>query len=115
MSIDESQIGALRDLCDEISILTEGPHTFVFLKCLRFLCGGNPLKVDALLCPQEHSSYATRLFLEQKHSYPLSDGNEPNWQVHSILGKPWHTWSWKDVSADQTLLEILSGHLDAFK
>lgn len=115
MTIASDQLEPLLAICDEASVLTEGPHSFVFLKNLRFLCKGNAVVTNALLCPQEHSGYATRLFLEQKHDiHSLSDGKPPNWQVHPILGKSWHTWSWQGVSADQTLFEILAEHLNAF-
>ena len=73
------------------------------------LPGGNA-EVEALLCPQQHGGYATRLFL----SSPVP-GKGANWSVHQILGKTWHTWSWNGVPATLRPLQILLGHLDALK
>jgi hypothetical protein len=110
MNFAEEQLNDLRSLCREAKVMPEGQHVFVFLSGLRLRHGSETLTMDALLCPQEHSGYATRLFLER--SIP---DRGANWTIHSILGKPWHTWSWKEVSNDQTLIEILGGHIVALK
>jgi len=115
MELAEEQLNALLDLCDEVSVLKDGTSVFVHMKNLRYTCGGTPLTMNALLSPQEHSGYATRLFFERKHDFALADGNPPNWQVQVVLGTTWHTWSWKDVPANQELIGIVAGHLKAFK
>jgi len=111
MTIDEKELEALRELCEEVKVLTEGSYTFIFMKKLRFPCGAESMQMNALLVPQEHTGYATRLFLER----PLTNrGKSQNWQVHTILGDTWHTWSWKEVLPGRPLMHILSDHLNAF-
>jgi hypothetical protein len=66
--------------------------------------------VDALLCPQQHSGYTTRLFLSS-----VVPGKGQNWRPHTILSRQWHACSWNDVPANQRLAEILAQHLRAFR
>lgn len=108
MSMDESQLAALGDVCDEVRVVTDGQYTLVLLTALRFRSDGQTVTMDALLCPQEHESYMTRLFLER--ALPSKGAN---WKPHSFLGRTWHTFSWQNVPKDLSLNEILFGHLDA--
>jgi hypothetical protein len=109
MSIDETQLPALRDVCNEAQIVTDGQYTFALLSGLSFRAGSETQSMDALLCPQEHEGYATRLFLER-----IVPGKGNNWKPYPFLGRTWHSCSWKDVVREQSLIEILMGHLDAF-
>lgn len=107
MSIEEEQLVALRDLCDEVRVVTDGQYTLVLLTALRFPSDGQTLTMDALLCPQQHENYATRLFLER--ALPSKGAN---WKPHSFIGRPWHTFSWQNVGPELSLREILFAHLD---
>jgi hypothetical protein len=110
MSIEASQLADLQGICNEARIETDGQYTLVYLAGLRFRAGSEDVIMDALLCPQEHSSYTTRLFLER--TVPTRGGQ---WTVHPFLGKSWHACSWQNVPKDQSLLEILLQHLAAYK
>ena len=108
--IDRSQFEELSSLYPGARIIPEGGQEYIFLPNLTLPKGCQPTVVDALLCPGSRDGYATRLFL----SAPVV-GKGNNWNQHHIANRTWHTWSWRDVSADQRLIQILLGHLDAFK
>lgn len=95
-------------LCPHAREMQEGGVCYILLPALKHPLGQG--EIDALLCPQQHSGYATRLFL----SAPIS-GRGNNWSVHNILGCAWHTWSWNHVSPNQRLAEILAQHLRALR
>jgi hypothetical protein len=88
-------------------VIEEGGLTYIHLPQLTL--PGCTI-VEALLCMSARDGYPTRLLLSQK-----VEGKGGNWTVHSILDRPWHCWSWKDVSADQRPIEILAGHLMALR
>ena len=98
----------LRHMCPGAQEMSEGGTEYVFLPGLKHPCA--PGTLDALLCPQQHSGYATRLFL----SVPIPSKGQ-NWAVHTVLSRTWHTWSWNNVPANQRLAEILAQHLRAFR
>jgi len=102
------QLEELRRLCPGAQELPQGGTEYIFLPALKHPCA--PGTLDALLCPQQHSGYPTRLFL----SAPIT-GKGANWSTHTILGRTWHTWSWNHVSSDQRLAEILAQHLRALR
>jgi hypothetical protein len=94
----------LRRMCPGAQEMSEGGIEYIFLPGLKHPCA--PGTLDALLCPQQHGGYATRLFL----SVPIP-GKGNNWAAHTILSRTWHTWSWNNVPANQRLAEILAQHL----
>jgi len=102
------EIDDLIRLCPGAQEMSESGIEYVFLPGLRHPCG--PGVLDALLCPQQHSGYLTRLFLSA--SVP---GKGANWSTHTILSRIWHTWSWNHVPANQRLAEILAQHLRALR
>ena len=93
-----------------VQVLPEAGFEFIHLETLRFLSDGDQVEVEGLLCPQMRDGYATRLFLGR----PFTNKGQ-NWTQHQILGRPWHSWSWKDIRADQRLIQILLGHLKALR
>jgi len=105
--IDEME--DLRRICPGAREMSEGGVEYIFLPELKHPCA--PGTLDALLCPQQHSSggYPTRLFLS------VNLGKWPNWSTHTILSRNWHTWSWNSVPADQRLAQILAQHMMAFR
>jgi hypothetical protein len=93
----------LEALCGKATVYNEGGRRYILLEHLELPDGC--ISGPALLCPQEHEGYLTRLFLAS----PQPKGN--NWKVLRILDREWHTWSWQGIAADQRLVQILAGHL----
>jgi hypothetical protein len=106
--VDAAALQELRELCPGAEQLAEAGCTLISLPRLKLPCA--PGVADALLAITQHSGYATRLFLSEP-----APGKGTNWTVHQILGRKWHTWSWKDVSANLRPLEILRLHLRALR
>jgi hypothetical protein len=98
----------LKRMCPGAQEMPEGGIEYVFLPGLKHPCA--PGALDALLCPQQHSNYPTRLFLSA-----VIPGKGNNWSTHTILSRTWHTWSWNNVPANQRLAEILAQHLRALR
>jgi hypothetical protein len=108
--VAEDQLQELTEPCGEVRELAEGGRTYIYLPRLKLPSGCVPSEVEGLLCLQEHSGYATRLFL----SHPVS-GRGANWSVHHILNRSWHSWSWNNVSAQMRPAAILAEHLRALR
>jgi hypothetical protein len=98
----------LMRMCPGAQAMPEGGIEYILLPGLKHPCA--PGTLDALLCPQQHGGYLTRLFL----SAPIA-GKGNNWSTHVILSRTWHTWSWNNVPANQRLAEILAQHLRALR
>ena len=106
------QIDELKVLCPQPVALTEGSFEFVFMPKVKMPHGCLPSEVDLLLCPQTKDNYATRLYFSEQVTGP----NALNWNSSvRIAERNWVAFSWQGVSADQRLLQILLGHLDALK
>src|SRR5262249_34010584 len=90
---------------------SENGRDYVLMGDLRFRVRGEARVSDSLLCLNyPNTTYPTRLY------FPEKLGCELNWNATEyILARHWETWSWKDVSPRLPLLEILAGHLKAFK
>ena len=116
MTIDSSQFEALREVYPSASIMHDGAYSFVFVPDLRIEVGNGVRSMDALLCPELHSGYTTRLFLAQPIAErPTINGQPANWTQHPILGRLWHSWSWQGVAAEQPLWSMLASHLAALR
>src|SRR5580658_4917001 len=102
------EIEELRALTAGTQTMAEGGVEYFFLPDIRI--PGLEGSTDALLCPQQHSGYPTRLFLSR-----MVPGKGQNWKLHTLLGRAWHACSWNDVPANQRLAEILAQHLRAFR
>jgi hypothetical protein len=105
----EADTTALLEFCTSAREMTEAGVRYIYLAGLRFCSSGITLTRDALLCPVPHSGYVTRLFLSE----PVP-ARGSNWNQFHILGKSWHTPSFKDVSNSQPLVEILAAHLRGY-
>ena len=106
MSLPDDQLRALREVNPGARVLDEGEVTYVFLPKQPIQVGEQWRAMDALLCPNKHSGYDTRLFLDQ----PIKE-RAANWTEHVILGRSWHTFSWNGVSSRHPLMQILLAHL----
>ena len=106
------KLESLRAICPEAVLLHDGGKEYIFLPNLKIPSDGAVLIIDALLRPGEHSGYNTRLFLGQ----PLpSKGRGGGWTAHSIGGRTWHTWSWRNVPETLPLPQMLLEHLWALR
>lgn len=103
---DPGQLQELQAIDPGAQIHLEAGQELIHFPALPLPAGNTPSKIEALLCPHEHSGYQTRLFLSQQIT-----GRGNNWTTHVIGGRPWFTWSWQGVSAQQRLVQILKGHL----
>ena len=108
--VPEDQLEELRAVCRETKPLTDGPLLLIHLTGLQILIDQLEFVVpEALLCLSTHEGYPTRLFLSERPPKTL------NWSVITVLGRAWHKWSWKDVSANQRPMQILAQLLKAFR
>jgi hypothetical protein len=111
----DEQIAAVKRVFPDISVAPEGSFNFMLIEQLKLPTGCEPQIVDALLCPTQRDGYPSRLFLSQQIAHK---GRGQNWNPkHSvvILGRSWWAVSWKTTRANQTLLEMIMDHLDAFR
>lgn len=99
-------------LCSgQVCYMSEATRRYVYLEGLHFLARGVEQHMDALLCLNyPNPAYPTKLYLPTKLGLGL------NWNEDAYLfAKQWFTWSWRGVSPDPTPIQILAGHLEAFK
>jgi hypothetical protein len=97
-------------MCGKVTEFQEGGRRFIHLERVTLPPGCNPSTLEGLLCPQERDGYQTRLFLSAR-----VDGRGPNWTVHRILDREWHSWSWQGVPASQRLSQILADHVASLR
>jgi len=93
---------------------TEGTDAFIMMEGLRINVRGTVHQRDALLCLNPRDGYPTKLYLSER--VPHGGKHAPNWNasLYYILGRKWHSWSWRDVPAKQPSASILADHLEAF-
>jgi hypothetical protein len=105
----KAEYDELRQLCREIGTAVEGGIEYVALRDLNMPPHCSPARVDALLCPAARDGYATRLFFASR----VRGGGTPNWNgsVIRILEENWYVFSYKDVSSDLRLAQILAAHI----
>ena len=104
--VDSNQLAELREIYPEAQPHSEAGIDYVYIPNLVLPIAPVPTLMEALLCPQQHSGYMTRLFLDKSVS-----GHGNNWTCHNILGRSWYTCSWNGVAATQRLTQILAEHL----
>jgi hypothetical protein len=104
-------LAALGGVGRAAELWSEGGKPIVFLPGLSIPSRGKLLLRDALLWPHERDSYQSRLFLSE----PIPDSPAQNWNQFSIAGRAWHACSWQGVANTLTWLEMLAGHLRAFR
>ena len=112
MNLADDRLASLRDISPQASLKTEGGNEYVYLPKLKFQVGAVNKELDALLCLTAEGAYLTRLFLaEPLPERPTVHG--AGWATRTILGRTWHTWSWKDVPATPSLIQALLDHVRA--
>lgn len=108
----DEELERLKAVCAGAELWYEAENQpLVYLPDYGFHAIGKSHRMDALLCPRQHSSagYPTRLFLEKKI------GTGGNWNIFNVKGRSWHARSWEKVSADQPWINILAAHLGNFE
>lgn len=108
--IPQDQIDELKPLCSSVREFRPGEQPFLLMERLQLPPGCRPAEVDALLALHARDGYATRLYL----SLPIPNRGA-NWTNVCLLDRTWHTWSWKDISAQQRAAQVLAGHLRALR
>jgi hypothetical protein len=104
------ELRPIADLCEgEVSYQTDGWRNLILMLGLRLLVLGAEQKTDALLCLNHNNpTYPTKLY------FAVQIGAGLNWhETAYILGRSWHTFSWRDVSPAQSPIRILAAHLAA--
>lgn len=110
MSIDQKQLAEVAALVPGARVMPDAGPEYIFLPGLKVIVGKEECVLDALLCPVQHGGYTTRLFLSE----PIPQRGQ-NWTTHNILSRSWHTWSWNNVPAYLSPMQILSAHLKALR
>jgi hypothetical protein len=108
--IPDAHLDELRVACRDLQVMQEAGLEFIYLPGLRMPTGLSPSSVDGLLCLGPHGGYTTRLFLAEQVK-----GKGANWSSHSFFGRTWWVCSWNHVSASLRPIEIVAGHLGAFR
>jgi hypothetical protein len=102
----ETELESLRVISPQASLVHEGGVTWVLLPMTHLTVPGGGIEVmDTVLCATGQGGYATRLLLERQVT-----GKTLNWTQVMALGRNWHTWSWQDVPANQSWLQIFAEH-----
>lgn len=109
--IAAAALATLKPFSKGAEALVEAGRDFIFLPGLQLTVKGNVRVVDALLRPGEMDGYATRLFLSE----PVPEFTKSGWTTKSILGRTWHTPSWRDISANLPLPQMLVAHMAIYR
>ncbi|MFL6605663.1 MAG: hypothetical protein ACJ8R9_30630 [Steroidobacteraceae bacterium] len=111
MSTDETELASLREISPQASLLQDGGIPSVLLPQTRLVTPSGVQIMDTVLCPKGLSGYVTRLLLERR----IPEKGNLNWQQVMLLGRAWHTWSWNQVSPDQSWIRIFAEHARALR
>lgn len=105
---DAALLEPIADLCDgQVSFKTEGWRRLILMEGLRFKAGPRQCTMDGLLClNHDNTTYPTKLYLTENVGCGLNWNESPY-----LLGRQWHTFSWSNVSQDQSPFAILAAHL----
>jgi hypothetical protein len=103
------ELAELKAVCPAAAHVAEGGQQFVDLPGLKVPVGNALETRNALLSLGPHSGYESRLYL----SAPIA-GRGQNWTTHTVLGRTWHTPSWRYVQPGRPI-EMLQQHLKAYR
>ncbi len=110
MSLDNTKLAELKAVAPGARAFEEGGISYIALPDLKITVANEERVIDALLCPMQHGGYTTRLFFAE--AFPQKGAN---WTSHNILSRAWHTWSWNQVPATLSPMQILAAHLKALR
>ena len=109
--ISSDELEELQAVCSSAMTLTDGPLNLVHFSKLKLETNGQLIEVpEALLCLSGHQGYLTRLYLSQ--TVPKTG---LNWQIETVLGRTWHTWSWQGIPQSHRPAQILAQHVRALR
>lgn len=108
MLYSKEQLEALRSLVNpNVREIEEGGYVYVYIPGLKMPPGCKPEVTDALLCPQSHSGYTSRLFYKERIQGPKA----LNWNGEVfVLGQKWYAFSYNNI-ANIPLLDMVINHL----
>lgn len=109
MTDENTRLEKLRAIWPGAELWSEGGQPAVYLPGIEVKVRGSVVVRDALLWPQAHGSYSTRLFLSEA----VAAGQ--NWSAVNMCGRAWQVCSWNGVPADFPWDEMIRSHLGAFK
>jgi hypothetical protein len=109
--MSESKLQALRKFFPKAQAFSDGGVVAAYLPGLAVETPSGTVEVDALLYPQAHSSYSTRLFTDREISAP----NAKNWKSFTLGGRTWFACSWQGVEESLPWVEMLAAHMRAFR
>jgi len=108
---DNQQVEGLRVISPKASLRHDGPVECVLLPEVALATPTGTRVMDVVLCPRGLGSYTTRLLLAEK----VPERSNLNWQVVTLLGNTWQTWSWNQISQQQPWLRIYAEHARCLK
>lgn len=115
MKATEHEMEALRAICPAATPMSEGGNEYVYLPGLRIPVDDEVLQRDALL-GLTPAGYGVRLYLSDPIPRRQSIGGNPaNWSSPTILGRAWHTWSWRGVPREQPAIRCLAELLSVLR
>jgi hypothetical protein len=116
VSLTDTQIASLREIFPGATAKADAGKEYVYLPQLKVTVGSSVKMLDGLLCPSDLDGYQTRLLLAE----PIAErqtinGQSANWRTYTILGRTWHTWSWRNIPSNLPLVQMLLEHLRALR
>ncbi len=108
MAYPENQLDELKvQLGSDVKEFEESGYVYVYIPKLKMPPGCKPEICDALLCPQPHSSYTSRLFFKEQIQTPKA----VNWNGNVfVLGQQWYAFSYNNIQ-NMPLLNMVMNHL----
>ena len=108
MSIHQTELASIRHLCTGAQLIDERGGKLAYLPTFTFQAGGVSITQNLLFVPQPLANYnSSRLYYER----PIA-GRGRNWSTRHIVGRLWHTPSYKVDSSCGWRDQILQ-HLQA--
>lgn len=108
MKYQGEELETLRTILNpDVQKIEESGYVYIYIPGLKMPPGCIPQITDALLCPQSHSGYTTRLFFKERIQGP----KQLNWNGEVfVLGQKWYAFSFNNI-ANMPLLEMIMNHL----
>lgn len=108
MMYPEEQINELKEeIGPGVRVFDESGYSYIYIPGLKTPSGCTPERTDALLCPQPHSGYPSRLFFKDR----IQTSKTLNWNGQAyVLGHQWHAFSYNHVQ-NMSLLAMVMNHL----
>lgn len=106
MNEEESELQSLLVITERASVVQDGTILGVLMPGIRIQSPTGVEVMDAVLCPRGQGGYVTRLLLERR----VQGRENLNWQQVMAFGRNWQTWSWQNVPAGQSWINVFAAH-----